>query len=208
MCDVGLVPFLVGMLCGTALVVGIVEVAHLVRVRRWKREAASGGLCPCRVCVFLRAESRMARRARGRAVVDHHVDNSTRAQGLVVRHLNCRLQYCGHDDGLCEGCAAATDDIERQLNLAEDRGVDSVVPGTVQLVDVLSVDVDTVEALKGLVRDTLEPLRENMLSIPPVAGEILDNRAGNICQVIIANFRIRLMTEDEAETDAHEMVSQ
>ncbi len=74
--------------------------------------------------------------------------------------------------------------IEKALNEAEDRGARQP----------MRADADTIEALQRLVRETLEPMLD--ADIPPAK---LDHRAANIAQVIIANFHIRLMDEDDEE---------
>ncbi len=90
------------------------------------------------------------------------------------------------------GFADSAQRLERMLNEAEDRGARQPMPA----------DADTVEALKRLVREMLDPLRESMVPIPPAAGEILDARAAGLVQMLIGNFHMRLMNEDDEAVDA------
>lgn len=105
-------------------------------------------------------------------------DNSERARTLF------RLA----DDGRA-GAGECIEAIERELNLAEDRGGERAA-------QLPSADPLTVEALRGMVRELLEPIRSTWVS-----GPELDHRAAAIVQVIIANFHIRLIDEVTAEME-------
>ncbi len=83
----------------------------------------------------------------------------------------------------------AVDIAEKALNEAEDRGARQPMPA----------DADTVEALRRLTREMLEPLRASLTMVPPDDAAALDHRANEIVQLIIANFHVRLIDEDEAE---------
>lgn len=108
-----------------------------------------------------------------------HVDNSQRARDIIA----------GIEQRLGDVLSGAAERIQRALDEAEDLGGERVA-------QLPAADADTVEALRGMVREMLEPLVENPWTVT--------DRANAITQVIVANFRIRLMDETDCEAPGNE----
>ncbi len=111
--------------------------------------------------------------------------NAQRAGDFIANHSDC--EECADGGYMCRAHVDQSEALERMLHQAEDRGARQPMP----------VDADTVEALTRMVREMLEGLAD------PGTGlrRLLDAKAIDIAQLVIANFHIRLMDEEDEPED-------
>lgn len=119
-----------------------------------------------------------------------HVDNSQRARDIVAG-IEQRLA-----DSLAAVLVGAEERIEQALNAAEDTGGEraALIP---------AADQDTLDALVGMLRDMLTPSGE-LLHLQAALGperfaEWAECKARDMATIVGGNFRMRLITVEEAE---------